>query len=171
MQQALFGRATGKVRHGQVKEGDQTAQQVLQRYVLTEGHQLLLEVIAAALAHHADAVVVTQIASCITLPNRYAGDQCCLAFSGKTVEHAQVALGAVFEYGNGGFRPDDQVGRPGAEGHVAVQRELGVELGRVPLQVLFDVALHGRYAQRRAFHLGPGVAFKRHAHHPRCREQ
>ena len=157
LQQALLGGTTGEVGHRQVEEGDQPAQQVLQRHVFTKRHQLLLEVVAAALADHADAVVVALLAALITLANRHAGDQRGISLIGEAIDHAQVTLSAVLEHRDCSFRPDDQVGRFGAEGHVAVQRQLRVKLLGVPLHVLFDIALHGRHAQRFALWLGPGV--------------
>ncbi len=160
-QRALIGVATGEVGHRQVEEGDQPAQNLLQRDVFAEGHQLLLEVGALTLADHGNAVVIALLAAFIVLADRHARDQRGLPIISETAHHAEVAVDEFLEHRYRGFRPDDQIGLLRAEGHVAIKRELGVQLLRVPLQVLLDVALHGRDLQRRASRLGPCVALER----------
>ena len=171
LQQRLAGFAAGEVGHRQVEEGDQAAQQILQRYVLAERHQFLLEVGAAAVAGGGQPVVVAQFALRVGLAYRYAGDQCRIALLGEAGHHLQIAFGVILEDRHGGFRPDDQVCRAAAEGHVAIQQQLHLEFLRVPLHALCDVALHCGDGQRLALAGRPGMVLERQARKPGGEQQ
>ena len=171
LQQRLLCRAAGEVGHRQIEEGNQPAQQVLQGYVFTERHQFLLEVGALALAQHGDGVVEAPFARRVDLAQRHAGDQRCLAVAGDTRHHRQVAFGVFLEYRYGGFRPDNQLGRGAGQSHVAVQGQLRLQGVRVPLEVLLDIALNGRYAQRLALGMGPGMLVERLGEQPGAEQQ
>ena len=171
LQQRLLGRAAGEIGHRQVEEGDQAAQQVLQRDIFTKGHQLLLEVGALALADGGDGVVVAFFAALVQLAHRHAGYQRAVAAAGEGAHGGQVVVGVFLEYRHGGFRPDQQIRRLGAVAEVAVQIQLGAQLGRVPLQVLGDIALHQGHAQWLAGSLGPGVAVQGQAGQPGADQQ
>ncbi|MCY1176315.1 hypothetical protein D9M73_165810 [compost metagenome] len=119
LQQRLIFRAAGEVRHGQVEELDGPTQHVLQRHILAKWHQLLLEVGAIAFTSHGDAVVVAALVVHF-FTHRYARDQCRMALGSEAAHHVDVALGLVLEHRNGGFRPHQQVHRPGTEAQVAV---------------------------------------------------
>ncbi|MNS71876.1 hypothetical protein D3C72_1052670 [compost metagenome] len=170
LQQRLVFRPAGEVRHGQVEELDQAAQHVLQRHILAKRHQLLLEVGAIAFTGDGDAVVVAALVV-HHFTHRHAGDQRRMPFGGEPAHYIDVALGLVLEHRDRGFRPHQQVHRPGAEAQVTVQRQLRVDVCRVPFQVLLDIALDGRHFQRVARRLGPGMALERQAQHPRGQQQ
>ncbi|MNR02488.1 hypothetical protein D3C85_1183420 [compost metagenome] len=103
--------------------------------------------------------------------NRHAGNQCRAPFGGEFAHHVQVTLCGLLEYRDRSFRPDQQVDALGAETHVAVQRQLGIELGRIPFHALFDIALNRRDTQRRTRWAGPCVMLECHAGHPRADQQ
>ncbi len=142
----------------------------MQGHILTEGHQLLLEVGAVAFAGHSDAV---EVAALVVnhLPHRHPGDQRRMPFGGEGAHHVDVALGLVLEYRHGGFRPDQQIDGLRAEAHVTVQRQLRIHVCRVPLQILFDVALQGSDLQRIARWLRPGMILQGQANNPRRHQQ
>ncbi|MNV39567.1 hypothetical protein D3C71_1311510 [compost metagenome] len=149
LQQRLVSRAASEVRHWQVEEGDQPAQDVLQGNIFTKGHQFLLEVSAVAFTGHGDAIEETLLVAYLHA-DRDTGNQRRFTFGREAAHHVQVALGGLLEHRDRRFRPDEKVDSPGAETHVAIQRQLRVELRRVPLHALFDVALNGGDAQWRA---------------------
>jgi len=107
----------------------------------------LLEVGAVTFAHDGDAVVVALLVMHF-LANRHAGNQRGVPFGGELAHHPEVALDGLLEHRHGRFRPYQQVDTLGAEAHVAVQRQLCIELLGVPLHALFDVTLDRRHAQR-----------------------
>ncbi|MNP15532.1 hypothetical protein D3C76_1078960 [compost metagenome] len=90
---------------------------------------------------------------------------------GEAAHHVQITLGLFLEDRYGGFRPDQQVDRFGAEAHVTVQGQLGVDVFGVPLQFLLDIALQGGHCQRLAGRLGPGVVLQGQAHGPGRQQQ
>ena len=129
----------------------------MQGHVLTEGHQFLLQVSACTFACRGDAVVVPPLAV-HHFANRHAGDQCRLAIVGEAAHDAEVAFGLILQDRHRRFRPDDQVRLSRAQGHVAVESQLRFDVCRVPLQVLFDVALQCSHRQRLARRSRPGMA-------------
>ncbi len=165
-QRRLAGFAAGEIGHGQIEEGDQAPQQVLQRHVFAEGHQLLLQVGALGVARGGQAVVIAQLAFGVALAHRHTGDQRRIAVPGEAVHHRQVAGGVFLEDGHGRLGPDDQVGRTAGEAHVPIEQQLHFELLGVPLQALGDVALHRGNAQGLALGFCPGVAVECQACRP-----
>ncbi|MNN27394.1 hypothetical protein D3C81_1409290 [compost metagenome] len=101
----------------------------------------------------------------------HAGDHRRMAVGGEAAHDIDEALRLVLQHRYRGFWPDQQVHGPGAETHVAVQRQLRVDVRRVPLQVLRDVALDRRDLERFARRLGPGMVLQRQAEHPGCQQQ
>ncbi len=77
----------------------------------------------------------------------------------------------ILEDRHGGFRPDDQVCRATTEGHVAIQQQLHLELLRVPLHALCDVALHRGNGQRFALAGRPGMVLECQACQPGGKQQ
>ncbi|MCY1433221.1 hypothetical protein D9M71_492430 [compost metagenome] len=104
-------------------------------------------------------------------PYRHAGDQRRMPPGGEPAHHVDVALGLVLEHRHRGFRPDQQVHRFRAEAQVTVQRQLRVDVRRVPFQVLLDVALDGGDLQRVACRLGPGMPLECQAQPPGGQQQ
>ncbi|MNZ53407.1 hypothetical protein D3C78_712840 [compost metagenome] len=94
-----------------------------------------------------------------------------MAVSGEAAHHVQVTLGLFLEDRHGGFRPDQQVDRLGAETHVPVQGQLGVDVFRVPLQFLLDITLQRSHGQWFAGRFGPGMVFQGQAHSPGRQQQ
>ena len=170
-QRWLVGRAAGEVGHGQVEESNQAAQHFLQGHVFAEWHQLLLEVGALAFAETGDRIVIANLPTLVGLSHRHAGDQRTVAVTGEAIHHADIALGHVLEHRDRRFRPDQNVDPLGTETEVTVQRQLRVELGRVPFQVLLDVALHGGDRKAAACGAGPVVILQRQAGEPGAQQQ
>ena len=105
------------------------------------------------------------------LTNRHTGDQRRFTLGGEVAHHRQVTFGGFLQYRHGGFRPDQQVHRFGAETQITVQRQLRVELGRVPFHALRDVALNCGDRQWCAGRAGPRVAFEGDTRHPRAQQK
>ena len=170
LQHGLIGRATGKVRHRQIEERNNAAQHVLKWNIFAKRHQLLLQIDAIPFTDGGDAIEVARFMAHF-LADRHSGNQCRISIGGETAHHAQKPFGILLEYRDRCFWPDNQVCALGAECHVAVQRQLRVELCRVPLHALFDVALNRRNAQRVTRWAGPGMMLERHANTPGADQQ
>ena len=142
LKRRLIGRAATETGHGQVKKADQTAKPLLQRHILTERHQLLLMVDAAAATDGHDAVVVRKVFNAVTeaVPGD-AGNQCA-ALSQFLTDVVDDFASLVLGNRNSGFRPQNQVGIPVVFSQLQVSDDLVPEEVRVPLDLLGNVALH-----------------------------
>ena len=134
--------------HGQVKELDQAAQDVLEGNVVAEWHQAPLDVTAAALADGDGRV----LESVVPIPIRFdAGNAQHQAGAGglaPLVPTLQPRCRFMFKQGDCGLRPEDQVPAPVGFGQVKVAVNDGHSVVAIPLHRLIDVALHQRGGAR-----------------------
>ena len=110
-----------------------------------------------SIAGAGQSVVVAQLAFSVWLPYRNPSDQRRLPVLGEAAHHLQIAFSVILEDRHRRFRPDDEVGRAAAEGHIAVEQQLHFQLLRVPFEALGDIALHGRNTDWGGLDAGPGV--------------